>query len=65
MPALTIKPLLVGVPEAAMILGIGRSTLYLLVKQGELHPIHIGRATRFTMAELESYVDRRAKIDAT
>ena len=57
MSDLRLRPLLLGVEEAAVMLGIGRSTLYGLLRRGELRAIHIGRSTRLTMAELERYVD--------
>ncbi len=40
------------------ILHISRSTLYDLIERGELHPLHIGRALRFPMADLRAYVRR-------
>lgn len=48
--------LLVTVPEAAARLGIGRTTLYGLMASGAITPVHIGRSTRFTIDELESFV---------
>lgn len=50
-------PLLVNVHEAADILGVGRTTVYELVHRGELQAVHIGRALRFPVAELERFVD--------
>lgn len=50
-------PLLVTVNEAADILGLGRTTIYERVNRGELQPVHIGRALRFPVAELERFVD--------
>ena len=50
--------LLFTVTEAAAQLGIGRSMLYSLVADGCLRPVHIGRLTRFTAAELEDFVRR-------
>ena len=50
------RPLLVTVSEAADILGLGRTTIYELVNRGELQPVHIGRALRFPVAELERFV---------
>lgn len=48
--------LLFSVEEAAESLGISRTTLYELIKAGRLCPVHIGRATRFPVDELERYV---------
>jgi len=44
--------------DAANLLGIGRTTLYTLIKNGELHPVKIGRRTLIATAELVRYVDR-------
>lgn len=48
--------ILVTVPEAAARLGIGRTTLYGLMASGAITPVHIGRLTRLTLDELESFV---------
>ena len=39
-------------------LRIGRTTLYALMKAGDLRPVHIGRSCRLSRAELERYVRR-------
>jgi excisionase family DNA binding protein len=51
-------PLLLTPEEAAHVLRIGRTTIYALMKAGELRPVHIGRSCRVARAELERYVDR-------
>jgi excisionase family DNA binding protein len=55
---LASDPLLLTPEEAATILRIGRTTVYALMKAGELRPVHIGRSCRLSRAELERYVDR-------
>ena len=47
-----------GWAEAAQVLRIGRTTIYTLMKAGDLRPVHIGRSCRLSRAELERYVDR-------
>ena len=42
-------------------LGVGRTTVYQLMKAGELHAVHIARSCRISWAELERYV---ARLDA-
>jgi len=49
--------LLVTPEEAAALLRVGRTTVYALMKVGELHPVHIGRSCRLSRAELERYVN--------
>ncbi len=48
--------LLLTPEEAATVLGVGRTTIYALMKAGELRPVHIGRSCRLARAELERYV---------
>jgi excisionase family DNA binding protein len=50
--------LLLTPEEAAEILRVGRTTVYALMRSGELRPVHIGRSCRLSRAELERYVDR-------
>ena len=49
-------PLLLTPEEAAEVLRVGRTTIYALMKAGELHAVHIGRSCRLSRAELERYV---------
>ena len=51
-----VEPLLLTVSQACRALGISRHTLYKLFRKGELHPIHIGRATRISAAEVRRWV---------
>jgi excisionase family DNA binding protein len=55
---LASNPLLLTPEESATVLRIGRTTIYALMKAGNLRPVHIGRSCRFSRAELERYVDR-------
>ena len=50
--------LLLTPEEAAKVLRIGRTTVYALMKSGELRPVHIGRSCRIPQAEVERYVRR-------
>jgi excisionase family DNA binding protein len=50
--------LLLTPEEAAAALHVGRTTVYALMKAGELHSVHIGRSCRVSRAELERYVRR-------
>lgn len=51
-------PLLLTAEEAAKLLGVSRTTVYTLIKVGELRPVHIGRSCRLSRAELQRYVNR-------
>jgi excisionase family DNA binding protein len=55
--------LLVTIPEAAVVLAIGRSTVYRLICTGQLTPIHIGRSVRLAVEELEAFVDGQLAIN--
>lgn len=55
------EQLLLTTVQAAKVLGVGRTTIYHLIKHGELHPVHIARSCRISWAELERFV---ARLDA-
>src|SRR4051812_45552262 len=52
------EALLLTPEEAAKLLRVGRTTVYALMKAGELRPVHIGRSCRISHAELERFVSR-------
>lgn len=45
--------------EATAATGISRTTLYALIKAGELSPVKIGTRTLLRHADLEALVDRK------
>ncbi|MBF9315817.1 helix-turn-helix domain-containing protein [Mycobacteroides chelonae] len=50
---------LVPIPEARQILGgIGHSTVYELVKRGEITKVNIGRRGFITAESIRAYIDR-------
>ena len=51
-------PRLVTVPDAARLLGIGRTTAYELIAAGQLEVVHIGRSTRVPTTAVDSFVNR-------
>jgi excisionase family DNA binding protein len=51
-------PLLHKVEDAARILGLGRSTVYLHIESGDIESVKIGRARRITQGALERFVAR-------
>ncbi len=48
--------LLYRFPEAAQLLGLGRSTVYELVQRGELPVVRVGRAVRIAAEDLQAWV---------
>ena len=54
----TARRLLYPVSEAAEQLGIQRTSLYELLKGGQLERVKIGRRTLITAESLTAYVDR-------
>jgi excisionase family DNA binding protein len=57
----TDEQLLLTAEEAARTFNIGRTTLYVLLKDRHLHSVHIGRSCRLTRAELKRF---RNRVDA-
>ncbi|MCH2497190.1 MAG: helix-turn-helix domain-containing protein [Erythrobacter sp.] len=54
-----IEPIAMRVPEACRYLGIGRSTLYVLINEGEIEIIKLGNSTLVLTESLRSLVERR------
>ena len=59
-----IEPIVMRVPDACHYLGIGRSTLYVLIGKGEIEVIKMGAATLVLTASLRSLVERLRSPDA-
>ena len=57
----TIEPIVMRVPEACRYLGIGRSTLYVLIGKREMEIIKLGSSTLVLTASLRALVERRRK----
>jgi len=54
-----VEPIAMRVPEACRYLGIGRSTLYVLISEGEIEFIKLGSATLVLTESLKELVERR------
>ena len=52
----TDEQVLLTTVQAARVLGIGRTSVYALMKEGLLHPVHVGRSCRISWAELERFI---------
>jgi excisionase family DNA binding protein len=56
---------LVPIPEARQVLvGIGHTTIYELIKRGEIVKVNIGRRGFITSESLEAYLDRLSEASA-
>src|SRR5919106_3636917 len=53
--------LLLGVREAGEVIGIGRSTMYELLRSGEIESVRIGRCRRVPYSALVAYVERPSR----
>lgn len=51
-----LEPLAVRIPVAMQLIGVRRSTVYALIKAGELRTVKLGRATLITMSSLRHLV---------
>jgi excisionase family DNA binding protein len=52
------RPLLLDAQGAAQYLRVSRTTIYTLVEKGQLRGMKIGRSRRFSLRELQAFVDR-------
>jgi excisionase family DNA binding protein len=53
------EPLAVRIPQAAAMLGIGRSTLYLCIAAGEVETVKVGRSTLVPVESLKAFIAAR------
>jgi excisionase family DNA binding protein len=58
-----LEPVAVRIPQAAAMLGIGRSTLYLCIAAGEIETIKIGRATLIPVQSIKAFVAGKLSIE--
>ena len=54
------RRLLVSPEEAASMLSVARSTVYVLIASGELPSVKIGKSRRLRVEDIEAFVDRLA-----
>lgn len=60
-----IEPIAMRVPDACRYLGIARSTLYVLIGQGEIEFIKLGSSTLVLTESLNSLVQRKREGTST
>jgi len=61
-PKVQIEPLLVRVEEAARLLSLSRSMIYLLLDRGDLPSVRCGTARRIPLAALQAWVERQSTL---
>lgn len=55
-------PLLVTIPDAGHLLGVGRTTMYELIGAGDVEVVHIGSAARIPVDSIVHYVGRLRSV---
>ncbi|MGE3810586.1 MAG: helix-turn-helix domain-containing protein [Candidatus Nanopelagicales bacterium] len=53
-----VAPILLTPEQAARALGLGRTTIYALLRDGELRSVRLGRSRRIPYASLVQFVER-------
>lgn len=51
-------PIMFNPKDAAKILSVSRSQLYVLMKSGELESVHIGRSRRVSQNQMLRFIDK-------
>ena len=57
--AAPVEPLLLTIPQAALALAVGRTTVYELIGAGALEAVHIGRSVRVPVVAIRTFVDQQ------
>jgi excisionase family DNA binding protein len=58
----SVARMLLTVEQAASLLGVGRTTMFALIRTGDVVTVQIGRLRRIRPADLAAYVDRLANV---
>ena len=56
------ETMLLTVREAARLLGIGRDSVYALIREGRLRAVHIGRRIRVPRTALERWIESETRV---
>lgn len=56
-----IRPITVRVKEACRLTGMGRSKLYMLIKEGHIDVVKVGTMTLIPMRSLEKFLAMKAR----
>ncbi len=54
---MTELPMLFTPVQAAKIMGVSRSHVYVLMNQGRLHSVNIGRCRRITTHQMKDFIE--------
>jgi excisionase family DNA binding protein len=57
----TIEPKWLTYEEAQRLVGLGHTTIWKLVRSGEIKSAQVGRAVRINRESLEDYMERAAR----
>ena len=57
------QPFVCTVTEAAHLVGVGRTTMFALLRSGQIRSIRIGRLVRIPMTEIENFIAARLDED--
>ena len=57
-----LQPLLLTIPEVAVLLGLGRTKVYDLIANDGLPFVKFGTATRVSVISLQKWVEQREKL---
>ena len=55
----TVGPRLLTIADLSDLLRVSRSTIYELIRRGELVPIRVSERIRFSPEDIDAYVERR------
>ena len=56
----TVTPVAVSPAQAASLLSIGRTNLYVLIAAGDLRPVKLGRRTLIPVQQLHDLIARKS-----
>jgi excisionase family DNA binding protein len=60
-----VQPAWLRYPEAERYSGLGRSTLWRLVKDGHIRAAKVGKAVRLSRRSIDSYMEEQSIADGT
>ena len=60
-----LPPRTLRIPDAALLLGVGRSLTYQLIAEGELEVVRVGSVMRVPVTAVEDFVERQRTPNQT